>query len=63
MTIFEVAHEAERSNLYNILMNPPKEDEQVSFTCYIRRRGSDNNKTSYELINFIGNFREYVEIH
>ncbi|XP_044754128.1 circadian locomoter output cycles protein kaput isoform X2 [Coccinella septempunctata] len=57
MTIYEIAHEAERPNLYNILMNPPKEEEQVSFSCYIRRRGSDSNHTSHELINFIGNFR------
>ncbi|KAK9880921.1 hypothetical protein WA026_013254 [Henosepilachna vigintioctopunctata] len=39
MTIFEIAHEAERSNLYNILTNPPIQEEQISFSCYIRRRG------------------------
>ncbi|XP_045464714.1 circadian locomoter output cycles protein kaput isoform X2 [Harmonia axyridis] len=57
MTLYEITHEAERNNLYNILMNPPKEEEQVSFSCYIQRKGSDSNRTTYELINFVGNFR------
>ncbi|KAL3276130.1 hypothetical protein HHI36_020849 [Cryptolaemus montrouzieri] len=58
-TIFDIAHEAERTNLQNVLSHPPSQEEPVSFSCYIRREdpNPDITRCSYELVNFIGNFR------
>lgn len=66
-TIYEIAHQDDQSNLYNILLNPTNgydqnmenNDDQVSFKCHIKRGNLDSNeKTLYECVNFVGFFRQ-----
>ncbi|CAH1119613.1 unnamed protein product [Phaedon cochleariae] len=57
-TIYELASEDERTNLYNILLSPSEEDKQMVFSCHMRRGGPGPKPTiTYELVHFVGYFR------
>ena len=70
MTIYDLVYEEEQQEIYNILLNPPKAvidplqngistDDQVSFTCHIKRGSVDNSSpVSYEYVQFNGYFSE-----
>ncbi|XP_051159877.1 circadian locomoter output cycles protein kaput isoform X2 [Leptopilina boulardi] len=69
-TIYEIAYQDDQSYLYNLLLNPEnlrdqrnnKKDNQISFTCHIKRGGLDNVGDSiYELVQFIGYFRSDMD--
>jgi len=68
MTIYDLVYEGDHSDLYNILLHPSPdpnnddEDEPVSFTCHCKRGGTDSKEEQiYELVQFIGHFRNDVE--
>ncbi|XP_043276854.1 circadian locomoter output cycles protein kaput isoform X2 [Venturia canescens] len=70
-TIYEITYQEDQSHLYNILLNPGNdrdqsgvnEENQVSFTCHIRRGGLDfREETIYELVQFVGYFRSDTDI-
>lgn len=57
MTIYDLASEEEQSNLYNILLSPSEEQGQITFSCHLRRGGSESKIcTCYELVEFVGYF-------
>lgn len=69
-TIYEIAYQDDQSHLYNLLLNPEnlrdqrnnKKDNQISFTCHIKRGGFDYVGDSiYELVQFIGYFRSDMD--
>lgn len=57
MTIYQLIGEEEYTNIFNIL-NPSEEEKPISFTCHLKRGGSES-KTDvlYELVHFLGYFR------
>lgn len=69
MTIYDLVYEEEQQDIYNLLLHPPKTvidplqngisaENQVSFTCHVKR-GSMNENTaivSYEYVQFNGYF-------
>ncbi|XP_014616682.1 PREDICTED: circadian locomoter output cycles protein kaput [Polistes canadensis] len=69
-TIYDIAYQEDQSHLYNVLLNPNsirdrctvKKEDQVSFTCHIKRGGFDYQEDPiYELVQFIGYFRSDVD--
>ncbi|XP_011707117.1 PREDICTED: circadian locomoter output cycles protein kaput-like, partial [Wasmannia auropunctata] len=69
-TIYDITYQEDQPNLYNILLNPEstrdrhsmKKDDQISFTCHIKRGGLDFREESiYELVQFIGYFRSAMD--
>ncbi|XP_066591739.1 circadian locomoter output cycles protein kaput isoform X2 [Prorops nasuta] len=69
-TIYDIANQEDQSHLYNILLNPGnnrdrrsiKKEEQLFFTCHIKRGGLDFREDPiYELVQFIGYFRTDVD--
>lgn len=69
-TIYEIAYQDDQSHLYNVLLNPGnlrdqrnnKKDNQISFTCHIKRGGLDYfDQSIYELVQFIGYFRSDMD--
>lgn len=70
MTIYDLAYEEDHSKLYNILLNPVSvieplqngltRENQVNFTCYLKRGGLDYREDSYELVQFVGYFSKYT---
>ncbi|XP_034935432.1 circadian locomoter output cycles protein kaput [Chelonus insularis] len=69
-TIYEITYEEDQSLLYNILLNPTttreqgiKEENQVSFTCHIKRGSLDfQEEPTYERVRFVGYFRSDIDI-
>ncbi|XP_026760252.1 circadian locomoter output cycles protein kaput isoform X2 [Galleria mellonella] len=71
-SIFDLAFEHDRPNLYSLLQNPgistvdsmqsiTKENE-IRFQCHLRRGSLDfRDETTYELVQFIGHFRTTME--
>ncbi|KAL7050410.1 hypothetical protein ACKWTF_004070 [Chironomus riparius] len=76
MTIYDLVFEEEQQDIYNLLLNPPKtvidplqnginSENQVSFTCHVKRGTIDNNPTaslSYEYVQFNGYFRDNADV-
>lgn len=76
MTIYDLVYEEEQQDIYNLLLNPPKtvidpvqnginSENQVSFTCHVKRGTIDNNATStvsYEYVQFNGYFSKYIHV-
>ena len=74
MTIYDLVFEEEQQDIYNLLLNPPKtvidpvqnginSENQVSFTCHVKRGTIDNNPTaslSYEYVQFNGYFSKFI---
>ncbi|KAJ8983465.1 hypothetical protein NQ317_014923 [Molorchus minor] len=55
MTVYDLASEDEQTNIYNLLLNPSEDAQQVTFSCHFRRGGpSAKNPSTFELINFVG---------
>ncbi|KAK0181752.1 hypothetical protein PV327_004006 [Microctonus hyperodae] len=70
-TIYEITYQEDQSLLYNVLLNPCtnrnrqniKSENQVSFTCHIKRGSLDfQQETTYERVNFVGYFRSDTDI-
>ncbi|XP_033230341.1 circadian locomoter output cycles protein kaput [Belonocnema kinseyi] len=70
-TIYEVAYQDDQSHLYNVLLSPKntrdhrnnKKDNQISFTCHIKRGGIEySEEPIYELVQFIGYFRSDMDL-
>lgn len=63
VTIFDLAGEEDQNNLYNVLLAPVEEDGQVSFSCRLRRGGSEAKEApTYDLVHFIGYYRAEADI-
>jgi circadian locomoter output cycles kaput protein len=74
MTIYDIVHEDEHQNIYNILMNPSKilidplqsgisSECQVTFTCHVKRGSADStSNVTYDMVKFTGYFRKLTEI-
>ncbi|XP_068620708.1 circadian locomoter output cycles protein kaput [Battus philenor] len=69
-SIFDLAFEEDRPNLYSLLQNPRtidpthplNRDNEISFRCHLRRSTLDfRDDTTYELIQFNGHFRTNME--
>jgi circadian locomoter output cycle kaput protein len=73
MTIYDLVYEEEQQDIYNLLLNPPKtvidpvqnginSENQVSFTCHVKRGTIDNNTSplSYEYVQFNGYFSKSI---
>lgn len=68
MTIYDLVYEEDQQDIYNLLLNPPKTvidplqngisaENQVSFTCHVKRGTVDNSSSiSYEYVQFNGYF-------
>nr|CAD7264252.1 unnamed protein product [Timema shepardi] len=72
MTIYDLVHEEDQSELYNVLLNPSNsayqmhydetKENQVSFSCHLKRGGLDfREEPTYDLVHFVGYFRLDVE--
>ncbi|KYQ51193.1 Circadian locomoter output cycles protein kaput, partial [Trachymyrmex zeteki] len=69
-TIYDITFQEDQPHLYNVLLNPGstrdrssiKKEDQISFTCHIKRGGLDFREESiYELVQFIGYFRSTMD--
>ncbi|KAF5278976.1 hypothetical protein FQA39_LY05654 [Lamprigera yunnana] len=57
-TIYEMASEKEQTTLCNVLFSPRDKEEQVSFSCHLKRGDSSSTQHTYfELVHFVGYFR------
>ncbi|XP_015590609.1 circadian locomoter output cycles protein kaput isoform X2 [Cephus cinctus] len=64
-TIYEITYQDDQAQLYSILINHEnpvdqsnRQDNQITFTCHIKRGGLDSQEEPvYELVQFIGYFR------
>ncbi|XP_066151380.1 circadian locomoter output cycles protein kaput [Euwallacea fornicatus] len=58
MTIFQLVCDEDHTGLYNILSHAREDDNQVSFSCHLKRGGSDSEKMLHcEMVYFLGYFR------
>ncbi|XP_017779823.1 PREDICTED: circadian locomoter output cycles protein kaput-like isoform X3 [Nicrophorus vespilloides] len=64
MTLYELVNDDEQGELYNTLMGPAEEENKLSFSCYLRRGGSDARQSSsfYELVHFEGYLRSDTDM-
>nr|BAJ16353.1 CLOCK [Thermobia domestica] len=71
MTIYDLAYDDDRSELYSVLVNPTNcadplnytitKENQVSFSCHLKRGSLDSHdEVTYELVQFIGYFRKWI---
>ncbi|KAL0104142.1 hypothetical protein PUN28_017093 [Cardiocondyla obscurior] len=69
-TIYDITYQEDQPHLYNVLLNPGstrdrhnvKKEDQISFTCHIKRGGLDfREESSYELVQFSGYFRSAMD--
>lgn len=63
MTIYDIAYEMDHDFIFNICnakaINEVR-NKETSFYCHLKRRSIDNcERLSYELVRFVGYFREY----
>lgn len=69
MTIYDLAYDEDHSELYNLLSNPSavidpmrtdlSKVNQICFSCHLKRGGVDYREdVSFELVQFVGYFRE-----
>ncbi|KAL1116945.1 hypothetical protein AAG570_004273 [Ranatra chinensis] len=70
MTIYDIVYEGDRSELYNLLLNPGsdvrlqdmKQENPVSFVCHCKRGGLDQKEElTYEAVLFVGQFRSDLD--
>lgn len=71
MTIYDLVHEEEQQDIYNLLLHPPKAvidplqngisaEHQVSFTCHVKRGSVEPSAAvSYEFVQFNGYFSKF----
>ncbi|BES98184.1 Circadian locomoter output cycles [Nesidiocoris tenuis] len=65
MTLYDIVHEGDHSQLYNVFLNPTidnSQDLELSFVCHCKRGNTDpKEQPVYEIVQFLGQFRSDVD--